>query len=86
MGDLKGALKSLETAQELTSNLLDDHENTARTHCEVGRVQFEMGHLKAALDSLQKAVNMRSKLLADHEDTASSCHMLGLVLRDMEDI
>ena len=45
-----------------------------------------MGDLKAALDSLQKAANMRSKLLGDHEDTASSCHMLSLVLRDMEDI
>ena len=55
IGDLKGALDSLQRRTNMESNLLGDHEDTAYSYFWLGSVQRDMGDLKTALDSLQKA-------------------------------
>ena len=77
MGDLKGALDSLQRAVNMRSNLLGDHKETASSYYWLGLVQRDIGDLKGALDSLERATNMESNLLDDHEDTAYST--IGLV-------
>ena len=72
MGDLKGAMDSLQRAANMRSNLLGDHEDPASAYYRLGQVQRDMGDLKGAMDSLQRAANMRSNLLGDNKDTASS--------------
>ena len=68
-----------KVAANTTSNLLGDHEDTARSYHMLGIVQRDMGNLKGALESLQRAALMRSDLLGDHEDTAPSYFELGEV-------
>ena len=79
MGDLEGAMDSLQTAANMRSRVLGDHEDTASSNHQLGLVQRDMGDLKRASDSLQKAEDMRTKLLGDHGDTTSSLNKLRAV-------
>ena len=52
----------------MRSNVLGDHEETARSYHQLGALEF-----------LQKASDMRVKLLGDHGDTTSSLNELRAV-------
>ena len=54
-GDLEEALDSLQTAANIASNLLGNHEDTTYSSYFLGLVQCDMGDLEEALDSLQKS-------------------------------
>ena len=83
MGNLKGALDSLQKAANMRSNLLGDHEYTASSYHELGVVQHGMGDLEGALQSLHQALDMRTNLLGDHGDTTSSLNELRSVRRKL---
>ena len=83
MGDLKGAMDSLQRAANMRSNLLGDHEDTAASYHFLGLVQHGMGDSEGALQSLQKALDMRTNLLSDHGDTTSSWNELRAVRKKL---
>ena len=69
MGDLKGAMDSLQRAANMRSSVLGDHQDTASSYYWLGQVQRDIRDIKGAIDSLQRAANMRSSVLGDHQDT-----------------
>ena len=53
MGDLKGAMDSLQRVANMRLSVLGDHKVTASTFLELSRVQKKAGDLKSALESVQ---------------------------------
>ncbi|XP_020615575.1 tetratricopeptide repeat protein 28-like [Orbicella faveolata] len=107
MGDLKGALESLQkalqlgmnlsigdqpgianittveafqTASDMRSTLLGDHQDTADSFHSLGLSQFRVRNLNKALISFKKALQLRKKLsIGDHGKIADNINNMGTV-------
>ena len=66
MGELKGALDSLQKTANMRLNSCGDHDDTASSCHELGVVQHAIGDLKGALESLKIALDVRTNLLGDY--------------------
>ena len=53
MGDLKGALESLQRAANMRLSVLSDYKDTASSFFKLSVLQKEAGDLKSALESVQ---------------------------------
>jgi len=54
MGDFESAVKAFQTASDMKSTLLGDHQDTAKSYHRLGQAQSNMGDLNETLESLQK--------------------------------
>ena len=79
LGDNKSAVEALQEASRIRSNLLGDHEDTARGYHSLGVAQYNLGDLDGALESLQTASRMRKDVFGDHPVTAKSLKLLNRV-------
>ena len=82
----QGALKSLQSAAGMRSNLLRDYADPTRNYHELGTGQRDKRDQKEALESLQRAATLRSTLLGDDEETARIYHELSRVQRQVGDL
>ena len=72
MGNMKGALDSLQRAAAMRSNMLGDHEDMASSKHILGIVQRDMGDLKETLESLEKSAETTFNLPGYNEFMATA--------------
>lgn len=85
MGDLCGALESLQEATDMGSKKIGDPKDVATSYHLLGLVQYDMQENDQALESLQKAWQLRNELLGgNHPDTVNTLELLSFVQRRSE--